>query len=122
MNYKEQPRVPKGSPEGGQFLSTKSNTSFRVVHNKMVSFPLSFFEDLSRQTNRQIRKGIRTKLRVIERHKYKIKNPHTVYPEWDSFSEERKHREIKHWLHEIATHEKEIAEREKILEERIKEG
>lgn len=80
-----------------------------------------FFEDLSRQTNSQIRKGIRTKLRVIKRHKYKIENPHTVYPEWDSFSDERKQREIKHWMREIATHEREIAEREKILEQRTKE-
>lgn len=161
-HWKNQPRVPAGNSNGGQFLSPNSyrqntpyseirrnqnadyivyledrkptvidpsellntskeyqhSTSNRDISSQMVTIPLSFFEDLSKQSIVQLKKGIRSKRRIIERHEWKIANPSSVYPDWDTFDDARKAREIGHWKREIETHKREISDREAMIKRR----
>ena len=59
---------------------------------------------------RMLEKGIKTKQKRIEEHISYIRNPHVKYENWDSFSSERKARELRHWKHEITNFREEINE------------
>lgn len=113
-----QPRDYRGRWTKTDGVTYRQNTPYSAISNMMLIIPLSFFEDLSKQSVSQLKKGIRSKKRVVERHQRKILDPRSVYPEWDGFTDERKQREIAHWKKEIATHKKEIEERERLIEER----
>ena len=65
-------------------------------YNKNINLQLFTNRDLPKQTDKQLLKGIRSYSKQIENHEWKIRNPSLVYSEWDSFSEDRKNREIKH--------------------------
>ena len=83
---------------------------------------LEFFSEkaLENQTISQLEKGIRNKQKRIEIHRLKIKYPHTVYPNWDTFDDARKQREINHWTREIKTHLQEIKDRKELIAKRRK--
>ena len=111
----KQPRDWRGRWTSGGGFTYRQNTGYNEILSKMVTLPLNFFEDLSKQGISQLEKGIRSKIKIIQRHELKIANPRDVYPNWDSFSDERKAREIHHWQKEIDTHKKEISEREALI-------
>ena len=105
--------------DDGKFTDEKGcyrqNTSYSEIKSRMALIPLTFFEDLSRQSVPQLQKGIKSKQKVIEHHREKIANPKAIYAEWDSFDDRRKANAIAHWEKEIKTHEKEISVREDLI-------
>ncbi len=117
-HWKTQPRDERGrwTDEQGFF---RTNTSYKTL----LKIPLTFFSEsgLEKQSDNQLKKGIRSKEKRIREHKGYIENPYIKYPEWDSFDDDRKERELKHWRKEIMTHRLEIKERENLLERRSKD-
>lgn len=69
--------------------------------------------DMRRQTVSQLKKGLKTSDKVIERHLYKIAHPEEFYSDWNDVPEETQEGRIKHWQKEvkIARRNKKAAER-----------
>ena len=81
---------------------------------------LQFFaeEALGKQSIAQLRKGIRNLRERISEHRGYIDNPKSKWHEWDSFSEVRQRREIRHWEKEIKNFEESVQNRIIELEKR----
>lgn len=86
--------------------------------NSIINLQLFANRDTEKQTVKQLVKGIGSYNKQIDKHEWKTKNPHLVYSEWDSFSEDRKNREIRHWNDEIAAFRKNIDDNKAELEKR----
>ena len=121
------PRDERGRFTNGSSRHYAQNMSYAEImradrerERQLVKIPLGFFAEkgLEIQGPNQLRKGIKKKQIKIEEHIWKINNPEKVYPNWGTFSEERKQREINHWKQEISTHLEEIAERETLIKEK----
>lgn len=74
--------------------------------------------DLPKQDSNSIKRGLRKIRRRRDEHKGYLENPSSHVPDWDTYSELRKSRLIKHWRHEIDTFEKQIDDRIGELERR----
>lgn len=57
---------------------------------------------------KKLEKGIRTKQKRIKEHISYIRNPKIKYKNWDSFSDDRKSRELGHWKQELKNFRNEI--------------
>ena len=66
---------------------------------------------------RKLEKSNRTLQRVIEQHISYIENPKQKYEDWDTFTEGRKQREIRHWQKEINAMSAAIEQNKKRMEE-----
>lgn len=77
-------------------------------------------KDISRQTDNQLRKGIKKYHKRIEEHERKIEHPEKVYDDWETASEEKRDGRLKHWKHELQTFRKNILDRERELDRRAK--
>lgn len=99
---------------------TKSRVGRLIEKRKVRKIGLQFFaeEALKTQTIREIRKGIRTLDKRIAEHQEKIANPQNTFTEWETFTEERKHKEINHWKNEIISFREAIKNREEEIEKR----
>ena len=76
-------------------------------------------EDIPKQSIKSLKKGIRSLMMVVEKHKAKILNPELFYPEWNALSEKTQLGNIKHWRKEIDTANQSIFDR---IEELRKRG
>ena len=88
-----------------QTKAFNSAATSAIIQNRegSLSMNLQLFseEAIKSQTNRELKKGIRKYNRRIKEHEGYLKNPKQKWKEWDSFSEERKQRELHHWKTEI---------------------
>lgn len=75
-----------------------------------LPFNLQLFSntDVSKQTDRQLRKGIDSYNKQIELHKNKIRHPERYDAFWNNKSEEHKSGLIMHWKKEIKVFEKNL--------------
>lgn len=76
-------------------------------------------KDLQKQTDNQLRKGIRSNEKQIRIHEDKINNPEKYIEDWNEYSERRKEGLKKHWRKEISNFNKNISDN---LEELRKRG
>ena len=71
------------------------------------------------QKSSELRKGITSLQQKIEEHEYYLENPKVKWKDWDTFSEERKERELRHWRKEIRNFKESIQNRK---DELVKRG
>ena len=84
-------------------------------------FKLQIFaeEDISKQSIKSLKKGIRSLNKIIAIHEEKISNPEMFYPdEWSNLSNAEKLGSIKHWQKEIENARKSIFDRIEELKKR----
>ena len=86
-----------------------------------MNFELQIFaeEDISKQSSKSLKKGIRSLKKVIAIHQAKILNPESFYQEWNNLTKKQQLGNIKHWQKEIDTAQQSIIDR---LEELQKRG
>ena len=86
----------------------------------ILKLDLQFFaeQDLKRQSETAIRKGIRSLENEISKHASKIADPLTNCEGWDSKGEEEKAGLIRHWQKEISNFEESIQNRKEELRKR----
>ncbi len=101
--------------EKGQF-TTKAGT---VNENATINIQL-FASNIDKMGERQLYKSLKSLREKIIEHKNFINNPQLKYSDWESFSEERKNRAIKHWDNEIKAFEYTIEEINSKLSQRSK--
>lgn len=86
---------------------------------KKLKLDLQFFaEDIEKQSDNNLEKGIRTLEKRIKEHEYKIRHPEEFYNDWNNVDQEVKLGRLKHWKKEIANFEKSIVTRKRILSSR----
>lgn len=73
--------------------------------------------DLKKQSEAELRKGMKNLRERIEEHKKKIKTPEML-PAWDKMSEQQRKGTIKHWKKEMRTFEENIENRIEELKRR----
>ena len=87
---------------------------------KLLRISLQFFaeKDLSLQSPSNLRKGIRQLEKKIQEHENNLADPKIKWKDWDSFSEERKAGELRHWQKEIENFKESINNRYDELKKR----
>ena len=116
----------KNSKEKINSLRKMYNTSKKFTDKnkkeneyKGLNFDLQLFaEKLSGQGEIQLRKGIKNLQKKIDEHQVYLNDPKIEWEEWDSFSEERKQRELRHWEIEIKAFNEGIENRIEELKKR----
>lgn len=106
--------------EQGQFYF-KADLIPNNGYNKNINeFDLQLFsnKDKEIQTEAQLKKGINSDKKNIEKHKDKINNPQKYYEDWKDTSENVKNGRIKHWEKEISNFKKNIQDAEEELKKR----
>ncbi|MDO4720713.1 MAG: phage minor head protein [Peptostreptococcaceae bacterium] len=83
-----------------------------------IDLQLFVNKDIEKQTERQLKKGIRSYEKQIQRHKDKIDNPSAYVEGWESYSEKRKEGLKRHWEKEIQNFQKNIADNMSELKKR----
>lgn len=94
-----------------------------VKNRGKIKLDLQFFAEkgLDKQKDHQLIKGIKSHKERIAEHKKYLDDPSIKWGElWDTFSDARKQREIKHWSDEIRIFKNNIKNREDELRKRGK--
>lgn len=75
-------------------------------------------KDIKKQSEASLKRGIQSLKKQIAAHKKKLESPEKLYPEWDTFSEQRQNGLRRHWEKEIRMFEGSIKNREEELKKR----
>ena len=96
--------------EQGQFYFKADLLAEKGYNENEIEFDLQLFsnKDKEIQTDAQLKKGINSDKKNIEKHKNKINNPQKYYEDWEDVSEDVKNGRIKHWEKEISNFKKNI--------------
>ena len=100
----------------------RENHTARKQQNLKLNLQFFSEEALKNQTNREIKKGIRTLNKRIAEHQEKIANPWKLFPEWQTFSDDHKQKQLNHWKSEINSFLEAIKNREDEIEKRGSNG
>ena len=108
--------------EQGQFYFKADLIPNNGYNRNIKEFDLQLFsnKDKEIQTDAQLKKGINSDKKNIEKHKEKINNPQKYYEDWKDSSEDVKNGRIKHWEKEISNFKKNIQDAEEELKKRGK--
>ncbi|SUB57719.1 minor capsid protein [Peptoniphilus lacrimalis] len=106
--------------EQGQFYFKADLIPNNGYNRNIKEFDLQLFsnKDKEIQTDAQLKKGINSDKKNIEKHKEKINNPQKYYEDWKDSSEDVKNGRIKHWEKEISNFKKNIQDAEEELKKR----
>ncbi len=104
----------------------KSLTEYRINYLKatqgdvILKYNLQMFaeDNLSKENEAQLKKGIRTLTKRIEQHKKYIENPLSHVVSWESYPKNIQAGTIRHWEKEIKNFEESIQARKDELERR----
>lgn len=78
-------------------------------------------KDIRKQSEKSLKKGIASLEKKIEEHEGYLKDPKSHVKDWDSYPQQRKDRDIRHWKKEISDFNVSIQNRVNELERRKKE-
>lgn len=75
-------------------------------------------KDVPKQTNNQLKKGIKSYYKQIEKHLDKMRHPRKYYKEWNNFTKEYKRGCYEHWRTELRNFKKNINDNNNELKRR----
>ena len=126
-HYKDQPRVPKGNKQGGQFTSKEYNAmsidelkKIAISKPRLLKMDMQFFteKDIKNQNSNSLKRSMRKFRDNIALHQDKIDNPQKYIPDWDALPDFRKAGAIKWWKREIRNYTNSYNERVDELKKR----
>jgi len=104
---------------------TNSGDSGRIEQRKPLRISMQFFasskkenKNISKSSDRELRKSIDSWAKRAEEHKGYIQNPYEHCPDWDTYDPRRQEGLKRHWQKEISNFEKDIQEAEEELRKR----
>lgn len=101
----------KDHPRDGnnqKFVKKGSDGAYNSQENKAKALAKTVEERHNNTGILKKKKSIRSLNKRIEKHKEKIKNPESFYPEWNGLSDVVKKKYIEYWEKEINIYKKEI--------------